>query len=145
MSSSEIAACVLVAEIEPDGVNGIVVAVWSPVLVPLWVPLPMNWAITEVLSSANQNIHRLVLLTPLMEEAVATPSAGVTSVGEVANTGFPVPVGVEFFTSLPVVPSKRTGTASVAEAGQVTREERFWSQVFVPLVFPITIFSASVT
>ena len=44
----------------------------------------------------------------------------VVIVGAVARTGFPVPVGVEFLISLPVVPSKRAGTASVAELGPTT-------------------------
>lgn len=48
---------------------------------------------------------------------------GVVSVGLVCNTGFPVPVGVLFFISFPVVPLKRTGTESVEEAGQTTSPE----------------------
>ena len=38
-------------------------------------------------------------------------------------TGLPVPVGVEFFNSLPVVPSNNAGTPSVEEAGHTTSQE----------------------
>lgn len=38
-------------------------------------------------------------------------------------TGFPVPVGVEFFKSLPVVVLKSAGTQSVALAGHTTSPE----------------------
>ena len=58
--------------------------------------------------------------TLLIEVAVATPKTGVVSVGDVARTGFPVPVGVLFFNSFPVVPSNSAGTASVALAGPTT-------------------------
>jgi hypothetical protein len=61
--------------------------------------------------------------TLLIEVAVATPKAGVVSVGDVARTGLPVPVGVLFFSNFPVVPSNRAGTASVALAGPTTSPE----------------------
>ena len=55
-------------------------------------------------------------------KAVGVHKAGVTSVGLVLITGLPVPVGVEFFISLPVIQSYNTGTQSVAEAGQTTSQ-----------------------
>ncbi len=47
-------------------------------------------------------------------------TVGVVIVGLVASTGLPVPVGVLFLISFPVVPSNNAGTQSVALAGQVT-------------------------
>lgn len=58
--------------------------------------------------------------TLLIEVAEAAPKVGVVSVGDVARTGFPVPVGVLFLTSFPVVPSNNTGTEFVALAGPTT-------------------------
>lgn len=64
-----------------------------------------------------------VMATLLIVVAVAAPKTGVVSVGDVANTGLPVPVGVLFLTSLPVVPSNNTGTEFVALAGPTTSPE----------------------
>lgn len=44
----------------------------------------------------------------------------MTNVGAVSITGFQVPVGVEFFSSFPVVPSKSAGTEFVELAGHTT-------------------------
>lgn len=47
----------------------------------------------------------------------------VAKVGLVSMTGLPVPVGVEFFKSLPVVVSNKAGTQSVEDAGHTTSPE----------------------
>lgn len=61
-----------------------------------------------------------VRVTLFIVVAVATPSVGVVRDGDVCITGFPVPVGVEFCKSFPVVPLKSAGTPVVADAGPIT-------------------------
>jgi len=63
-----------------------------------------------------------VQVTFVITQLAGVHKAGVTNVGEVANTGLPVQVGVLFFTNLPVVQLNKTGTASVAEAGHTTSQ-----------------------
>ena len=91
--------------------------------------VPVNVSVFDavsVLPSAMVSVEPVagaVIATLFTDVAVATPIVGVTSVGDVAKTGFPVPVGVLFFSSFPVVPSNSAGTASVALAGPTTSPE----------------------
>lgn len=90
------------------------------------VSVPVNVSVFDAVSVLPSAIVRVdpvagaVNATLLIEVAVATPSVGVISVGDVARTGLPVPVGVLFLSSFPVVPSNSAGTESVALAGPTT-------------------------
>ena len=88
--------------------------------------VPVNVSVFDavnVLPSAMVSVEPVagaVIATLFTDVAVATPMVGVVSVGDVAKTGLPVPVGVLFFSSFPVVPSNSAGTESVALAGPTT-------------------------
>lgn len=86
--------------------------------VPVPPPAPvMIVAVHPLFSISIPQAPVAVISNPLIFEIV-----GVVIVGEVASTGFQVPVGVEFLIIFPVVPSNNAGTQSVALAGQATSQ-----------------------
>ena len=71
-----------------------------------------------------------VMATLLMLVAVATPKAGVTNVGEVASTLFPVPV-------IPVVPIKeKSHDAAVVPLVRIQETRTSLPDIAVPTKFP---------